>query len=78
VGEWSSLGGFGNVNARMPLPVGKTDNTGALGMIMQALLRGAKPPQHTPEDEDPEIARLLAEAFGMAPQPMPDPAMRGY
>jgi hypothetical protein len=80
--EWGSLGGFGNVNAQMPLPVGKTDNTGALGMLLQALLRhGAMQaqPQPMPEKDDPELARLLAEAFGVAPrEPMPNPAMRGY
>ena len=55
--EWASLGGYGNVDARMPMPVGKTDNTGALGMIMQALLRraGQTQPQPMPED-DPELS----------------------
>lgn len=77
--DWSSLGGYGRTDARMPLPVGRTNNTGALGMIMQALLRqGAMKaaPQPTPEEDDPELARLLAEAFGVAPQSPPD--SRGY
>jgi len=84
---WASLGGFGNVNASGPMPFGKVDNTGALGMIAQALLRSAPSPGGQPmpakkPEDDEELARLLMQAFGGGmPQqqpPMPNPAMRGY
>ena len=83
MGNWASLGGgYGNVDMQAPMPFGKTDNTGVLGMLAQALMRqGAMKaqPQEQPEEDDPELARLLAQAFGMTPEePMSDPAMRGY
>ena len=77
---WASLGGYGNVDARAPLPVGRAGgNGGALGLIMQALMRSAamKAQPQTPEEDDPELARLLAEAFGMTPQ-APSAGIRGY
>lgn len=65
---WASLGGFGNVSMQGPLPIGRTNNTGALGMIAQALMQaGSMRPAPTPED-DPEVAALLARMFG-AQQP---------
>ena len=77
--SWASLGGYGNVDARMPLPVGQTDNTGVLGMIMQAMLRraaqsGAQAPTQKPEP-DPEAELEMARMLGLLP---PKPDKPGY
>ncbi len=56
---WASLGGYGNVDARAPLPVGRTDNTGVLGMLAQALMRNADRAGVKVPQEEPEIAGLL-------------------
>lgn len=77
--NWASLGGFGNVDMRGSLPVGKTDNTGALGMVGQALLRQIAmnaQRQRTPEEDDPELAQLFAQAFGMARRQRPQQAQQ--
>lgn len=70
--EWASLGGYGNVSMRSPLPVGRTDNTGALGMLVQWLARfadrrGAKMPQEEQAQQygEDDTDRLMAEALGM-------------
>ena len=72
--EWASLGGYGNVNARMPMPVGQTDNTGALGMLMQALLRRAGQ-RMPPQEPDPEAELEMARMLGLLP---PKPDKPGY
>lgn len=68
--QWASLGGFGNVDMRASLPVGQTDNTGALGMIARMLLRkGAQQPRGMPEQEyDPEAELEMARLLGLVPQ----------
>lgn len=70
---WASLGGFGNVSMKGALPIGRTNNAGALGLIAELLMRhGAmqRQPAQQPEDS-PEVAELLARLFGKA---APDPA----
>lgn len=69
MGNWGSLGGgYGNVDMQMPMPVGKTNGIGPLTIFGQALMRqGGRmmQPGMNPEEDDPELHRLVAQAFGM-------------
>lgn len=85
--NWASLGGgYGNVDMQAPLPIGKTDNTGALGIIGQLLMRQGsrmlqqgQPQGHNPDDEL-EMARMLGLALGRVGQGSPQgaPAQPSY
>lgn len=77
--QWASLGGYGNVSMRAPMPVGRTDNTGALGMLARLLLRQGST-QAQPEEPDPEAEMEMARLLGLVPQgpSYASLSMRGY
>jgi hypothetical protein len=80
--QWASLGGFGNVDMRGSLPFGNTDNTGALGMIAQMLMRQGSQSGGAQGEYDPEAEEEMARLLGLMPQQQgPSYAslgMRGY
>lgn len=66
---WSFLGDLGRMQGSAPMPFGRTDNTGALGMLVQALTRGmaGKGGQQV-QQPDPEAEEAMARLLGLIPQ----------
>ena len=68
MGGWASLGGLGNVDMRVPMPVGKVPAGGVLGMVVQALMQGASMRKPQQQEYDPAAEEEMARLLGLIPQ----------
>jgi len=64
------LGGFGHVDAQMPMPVGGgAPAANPLGALLMALMKrgsmGGQPSAPTDPTKDPQTAALMARMFGL-------------